>query len=236
VVERSRLAPELVVQALTELRAREALVVLNGDPPRDPEALVIAAPRLEALRAALTHALTDYHAAYPLRRAMPKEEIRSRLALSPKGLAALVAAAAAQGQVADAGQGVRLATHVPQFSPDQEQRVATLLAECARDPYNTPSVKMCVESVGDEVYAALLDRGRLRQVSSEVVFLEETYQAMVVRVREVLREKGTLTVAEARDLFGTSRKYVLALLEHLDAQGVTQRVGDERRLRPGGKT
>jgi selenocysteine-specific elongation factor len=59
---------------------------------------------------------------------------------------------------------------------------------------------------------------------------------MVARVREVLREKGTLTVAEARDLFGTSRKYVLALLEHLDAQGVTQRVGDERRLRPGGKT
>jgi selenocysteine-specific elongation factor len=235
VVERSRLTPERAAEALTDLRAREALVVLSDDPPRDPEALVIAAPRLEALRTSLTRALSDYHAAYPLRRAMPKEEVRSRLALSPKGLAALVAAAAAQGEVADAGQGVRLATHAPQFSPDQEQRVATLLAQCARDPHNTPSVKMCLESVGDEVYAALIEQGRLHQVSSEVVFLEETYQAMVARVREVLREKGTLTVAEARDLFGTSRKYVLALLEHLDAQGMTQRVGDERRLRPGGK-
>jgi selenocysteine-specific elongation factor len=58
---------------------------------------------------------------------------------------------------------------------------------------------------------------------------------MLARVRQVLGEKGTLTVAEARDLFGTSRKYVLALLEYLDTQGLTMRVGDERRLRSGGK-
>ena len=114
--------------------------------------------------------------------------------------------------------------------------MAALLAQCARDPYNTPSVKMCIQAVGEPVYAALLDQGRLRQVSSEVVLLAETYETMVDRVREVLQHKGTLTVAEARDLFGTSRKYVLALLEHLDAQGLTQRIGDERRLRPGAKS
>ncbi len=113
--------------------------------------------------------------------------------------------------------------------------MAALLAQCARDPYNTPSVKMCVEAVGQPVYAALLDQGRLLQVSSEVVLLAETYASMVARVREVLEQKGTLTVAEARDMFGTSRKYVLALLEHLDAVGLTQRLGDERRLRPGAK-
>jgi selenocysteine-specific elongation factor len=40
-----------------------------------------------------------------------------------------------------------------------------------------------------------------------------------------------MTVAEARDLLATSRKYVLPLLEHLDATGVTLREGDYRRLR-----
>jgi selenocysteine-specific elongation factor len=43
--------------------------------------------------------------------------------------------------------------------------------------------------------------------------------------------QGKITVAEVRDLFSTSRKYALALMEHLDALGVTKRVGDERVLK-----
>ena len=40
-----------------------------------------------------------------------------------------------------------------------------------------------------------------------------------------------ITLAEVRDLLGTSRKYAQALLEHLDATGMTIRDGDYRRLR-----
>jgi Elongation factor SelB, winged helix. len=54
----------------------------------------------------------------------------------------------------------------------------------------------------------------------------------LARVREVVRrglaEHGSLTVAQARDLLGSSRKYVLALLARMDAEGVTRRRGDER--------
>jgi selenocysteine-specific elongation factor len=46
-----------------------------------------------------------------------------------------------------------------------------------------------------------------------------------------LQANRTITVAVVRDLFKTSRKYALALLEHLDAAGVTKRVGDERVLK-----
>ena len=45
------------------------------------------------------------------------------------------------------------------------------------------------------------------------------------------REQGSITVAQARDLLGASRKYVLALLEYLDEQRITRRNGDERILR-----
>jgi selenocysteine-specific elongation factor len=53
---------------------------------------------------------------------------------------------------------------------------------------------------------------------------------MVQRVRDAILAQGPITVAQVRDLFGTSRKYVLALLEHLDDIGVTKRIGDERVL------
>ncbi|MEX0785513.1 MAG: SelB C-terminal domain-containing protein, partial [Dehalococcoidia bacterium] len=64
-----------------------------------------------------------------------------------------------------------------------------------------------------------------------VVFAAEAYQEMVERVTEHLRSHGSITLAQVRDMFGTSRKYAQALLEHLDRERVTRRVGDERVLR-----
>ena len=54
---------------------------------------------------------------------------------------------------------------------------------------------------------------------------------MVARVTQHLRDEGTVTLAQVRDMFGTSRKYAQGLLEHLDRERVTRRVGDERVLR-----
>jgi selenocysteine-specific elongation factor len=54
---------------------------------------------------------------------------------------------------------------------------------------------------------------------------------MVERVTSYLRENGTVTLAQVRDMLATSRKYAQALLEHMDETRVTRRVGDERVLR-----
>jgi selenocysteine-specific elongation factor len=47
---------------------------------------------------------------------------------------------------------------------------------------------------------------------------------------QYLREHGTMTVAEARDVLGATRKYILPLLEQLDTLKITRRLGDERVL------
>ena len=66
-----------------------------------------------------------------------------------------------------------------------------------------------------------------------VYFAESVFQRMEKQVVEHLRAHGKVTVAEVRDLLGTSRKYALAMLEHLDDTHVTRRVGDERSLLRG---
>jgi selenocysteine-specific elongation factor len=65
-----------------------------------------------------------------------------------------------------------------------------------------------------------------------VVFRKKDYDEMVTDLRQYLLKHDKMTVAEARDLFNTSRKYVLALLEQLDATGMTRREGDYRMLQP----
>ena len=68
------------------------------------------------------------------------------------------------------------------------------------------------------------------KVSDNVFFAASAYDEMVKRVIEHLKSTGKITVAEVRDMFKTSRKYALALMEHLDEQKITRRVGDERVL------
>ena len=76
----------------------------------------------------------------------------------------------------------------------------------------------------------LRDAGRV-VTAGDITFGAAAYAEMVERVTEHLRSEGTITLAQVRDMFGTSRKYAQALLEHLDQERVTRRVGDERVLR-----
>ena len=76
--------------------------------------------------------------------------------------------------------------------------------------------------------AAVIELGELIKLSADVLLLPATYQAALDQIRAHLIARQTLTVAQVRDRFTTSRKYALALMEYLDAQGLTKRVGNER--------
>ncbi len=201
------------------------LIYLDGD------ALVLSLPVWRQFASNIYDLLQAFHAAHPLRAGMPREELKSKLKLSPRIFNALVAHAAATGTVVATGAVVRLPAHSITFTPIQQTAINVLLADYRREPFNTPSVKDCTARLGDAVLAALIDLGALVQLSPDVLLLAETYTQAVERVRAHVHARGKITVAEARDLFSTSRKYALALMEYLDAQGVTKRIGDERVLK-----
>jgi selenocysteine-specific elongation factor len=162
---------------------------------------------------------------------MPREELKSRSGLSPKSFNDVVALAVASGLLVESAAFVRVPDFAVTLTADQQRAVDALLARFRSAPYATPSVKEAEAAVGVDVLAALLEQGKLVRLSEDVLFLPQTCAAMVERVREHIQQNGSITVAQVRDLFDTSRKYALALLEHLDAKGVTKRVGDERVLR-----
>ena len=105
------------------------------------------------------------------------------------------------------------------------------MREFQAQPTTPPATRDAAALVGEDVLAALVEQGRLVQVNEDVLFDADTYAELVRQVEQFIEREGSITVAQARDLFNTSRKYVLALLEHLDSIGVTRRTGDERVLR-----
>jgi selenocysteine-specific elongation factor len=54
---------------------------------------------------------------------------------------------------------------------------------------------------------------------------------MVEKISQFIRENGTITLAQCRDLFQTSRKYAQAILEYMDQTWITVRERDFRKLR-----
>jgi selenocysteine-specific elongation factor len=121
--------------------------------------------------------------------------------------------------------------HEVRLSAEQQQKVDVLLQRFERAGFASPSVSECVEQVGEEVFAALVERGTLIALNEDVVYLSETVDEMQERVVEHIRQEGAVTIAQVRDLLNASRKYALALMEYLDEQRITRRVGDTRVLR-----
>ena len=110
-----------------------------------------------------------------------------------------------------------------------------LLQRFAAAGANSPSVRESREAVGDAVYEALIDLGRLRQLNDDIVYRAEEYDALVARLTAFIGAQGRVNTGQVRDLLDTSRKYAIGLLEHLDHVKITRRVGDERELRDGGR-
>ena len=78
---------------------------------------------------------------------------------------------------------------------------------------------------------AAAPRPKAARKSSATATTGAVVSQMTGRIVQHLKDQGTITVAEARTMFDTSRKYVLPLLEHMDQQQITRRTGDERVLR-----
>jgi selenocysteine-specific elongation factor len=193
--------------------------------------LVVSPVAWRGLLARLTAETSDFHQSNPLRLGMPREMLKSRLKAETRLFNAALARAVAEGALVEAAGTVRLPEHAVHFTPEQQQAIDGLLHQFRANPYTTPSYKDTVAALGEAVTLALVEGGRLVRLNDDVLLLPETYAELVEWVRRTIGERGAVNVAAVRDAFNTSRKYALALLEYLDDQHITRRVGDDRVLR-----
>ncbi len=230
VMARSGLESEAAVSAMNELLANGTLVNLDGGEWRT-DSLVMPASRWDALQDKTLQIVGEYHKAFPLRKGIPREELKSKLKLAPRVFNAGLALIANRKVVDENGAFVALPAHAVRLDAAQQVKVKALMRRFEADPSAPPSVKESQAEVGEEVYNALIEMGELTAVSQEVVFRSKDYAAMTEKVKSFIAQNGQTTLAEVRDLLSTTRKYAQALLEHLDAVGVTVRDGDARRLK-----
>jgi selenocysteine-specific elongation factor len=234
--------PDALAAALAlpraELEAALQILVRAGAAVRVGERLYAAERWLEVEGAAAA-ALEEFHRANPLRLGMPRESLGARLGLRGRGLAEAVSAMAARGAVVEPVGGgasaalVAMPGHAPRLSAAEREAVARALAALGAEPTSPPAASELARSgLGDSLRAHLEETGQVVRVAPDLLMLPSALEELRSRLGAALADRPAgATVAEIRDLLGSSRRTVVPLLEHLDATRFTIREGDRHRLR-----
>ncbi len=185
IVSRSRLEAQPAQHTLQELLKNGSLVQLEeGEPTITSDILVIALPHWNTLRDKILQLVETYHKTYPLRRGIPREELKSRLKLSPRAFNAVIKKLIASKLFIDNSTFIAKAEHEIRFNDQEQAKVQTMMRKFEANRFSPPSVKECISEVGEEAFNALIDRKELITVSSDVAFRKKDYDLMEAGIQK----------------------------------------------------
>jgi selenocysteine-specific elongation factor len=225
-------------------RIEGARVELHGAIPNDPPAgpqpaakgLVMAADVSESLVATVLEAVAAHHRAAPLSPGLPLPRARAVLLRRLRALASvdrqhldatnaisdLLDDLVAAGRLARRGDVLRDPALATEASPDLLSAMDRLEAALAVAAPPSLDAAAAAAACPPEGIRELQAAGRIVRLAPDLAWSTATYHGLAAVALERARAHP-LTPAAFRDATGTSRKFVLAILEDLDRRGVLQR-------------
>lgn len=181
----------------------------------------------------------EFYRKYPYRYQIDKEEVKSKVfsGLDLKDYAALL------NRLVEDGQFILENNNIMQPGKSVINRIfamneiGVLERELLKDGLNTRNAQQLGKDVNielnkiSEIEKFLQQTGRITDLGGGMFVHNNALKHSVNKIKAVLEEKGSATAAEIRDCLGIGRKTAIALAEYLDSIGVTERVGDARKLR-----
>jgi selenocysteine-specific elongation factor len=212
----------------------DALAVARGEAgAREVGDLWVGGSALAELGTRALTALKAFHRAHPSDRGLPLETLRHGLRAPELLVERALADLADSGRIRVAAGVAALSGFVPRVEGGDAEidRVVRILEEAGLSP---PSVAELERQTGRRDVGAILRlasrSGRVEAVERERWYARQALDRFTAVLADLGRE-GPIVPADLRDCLGTSRKYLIPLLEWADAKGITERVGDARRLR-----
>jgi selenocysteine-specific elongation factor len=230
---------ELSVAAKTPLKAcEEGIKRLEGKLVRfEPNRFMHA----EAFEKAMDHLavlVEAFHIKNPLRAGLETLNLKTEAKLEPAVFERALQGLVEKGTLAREGDRVRRATFAVKMSREDAECAAEIERLVRDTRFNTPRVEELYAKLPrysrdrvDRVLGLLADGGTLVRLKDDVLFHRDSVREAGEIITKAIQEKGPIEAAQFRDLVGTSRKYVIPLLEHLDNLGITQRMDNTRVLR-----
>jgi len=219
---------------------RRALVerLVHASLASDIGGTLVAASRLSAVEEAVVAAVTRYHAGHPLEDGMPREEARERLfARAPLPVFEHVLRVLTDRKRIVARDRIALAGHNVALTHDEARARDAMVETLRAAKLMPPDPSMLATQIGAPLevvtrIATLLVRRSELVRAGDLLFHESAMKQLKSEIQS-LKQSGvtdTIDVASFKDRYNITRKYAIPLLEYLDRERVTKRVGDARKI------
>ena len=193
------------------------------------------------LRERMPGALADFHRGHPQALGMETEALRKALAprLSAEAFQSVLRTLADERKVELSGSAARLPGHNATSNPEDErlwESVLPVLQKGGAAPPTVPELAATLK-LKDATLRDFLHRksrnGDLLRVTPDRFYPRATLAALAATAAQVAKASasGMFTAAQYRDAAGVGRGLAIEILEFLDGLGITQRVGDARKMR-----
>ncbi len=189
---------------------------------------------LEALTMALADTVKSFHAANPLVAGMSKEELREQFVADEGVFAAALTALTRESRIEVSGELVRAAGRSVVLKDEEAKAKETIEAAFAKAGLKVPAMKDVLASLpvdkarAQKIVTLLLRDKVLFKLADDLVFHRDALAELKQKVIGYKQTASKIDVGKFKDLTGVSRKYAIPLLEYLDRERVTRRVGDGR--------
>jgi selenocysteine-specific elongation factor len=211
---------------ISELEKRGAIV-------RFGDALVAQAALLQAEKGVLAK-LTAFHDANRLKEGISKEELREQTGLGAEFFTGVLDALVREKKIEIGGELVRAAGRGVAMKSDESESKRQIEEAFSRAGLKVPALKEVLAAVkvdrvrAQQIVTLLLRDKTLVKLSDDLVFHKSALDALRAQMATLKASSPKIDVARFKDATGVSRKYAIPLLEWLDRERVTRRVGDER--------
>jgi len=176
--------------------------------------------------------LTKYHKDYRLRTGMPKEELRSKFPQITKGkeFDMLLEKFKADNLI-NTGDFLSLTNFKIKYSPQQLIDKKLIEKELTASKFTPLSISSLIDGKGDlrELIESMNGISLIR-LDDDTIMDAGYYEKAVEKVRDFVKTNDSMTLADFRDMMDSSRKYSMIILEYMDKEKVTRRVGNTRVL------
>lgn len=199
----------------------------------------IGAPAMEACLQKCRKRLEELHAADPYKPGFAPSALFNGWGdhLPAKFTQAALRLGVQRGLFTQEGAGLRLATHKTRLGRQDAEIIKTLLERVRADAFAPPFIRALLEEYGwdakktQSLLKYLLATGQIVKIQDDLYYGKEEFQRLLAALREWFANHEELEVGDLKTILGITRKHAIAVLEYLDAERVTSRVGNKRRLR-----
>jgi selenocysteine-specific elongation factor len=217
--------------AVVDALVRSGSAVVRGG-------VLFSLARLDAIRERVLALVKAHHARHPLEEGIPREELRERLfsGAAPTAFDLVIGNLGQAGTIV-ARERVALRGHSLALTDEEARARDAMTALFETEALAPPDGVDLVARIGtrkeviDRV-AGLLVRQKILVRVGDLLFHESALRRLKDEVRALKVQAGTesIDVATFKERYHVSRKYAIPLLEFLDRERVTRRVGDARQI------